>query len=57
MNNLDKKTIIFDLDETLIHCNDDITDECDFKLQVECENDEVIDVKFNFSLFLGLHQR
>lgn len=31
---LDKKTIIFDLDETLIHCNEDDDAPCDVKLEI-----------------------
>ena len=33
--NVDKKTIIFDLDETLIHCNDSTEQPCDVKLAIK----------------------
>ena len=32
---LDKKTIVFDLDETLIHCNDNLTSPYDVKLPIK----------------------
>ncbi len=32
---LDKKTIIFDLDETLIHCNDNVSLSNDVKLPIK----------------------
>lgn len=32
---LDKKTVIFDLDETLIHCNDTLETPYDVKLRIK----------------------
>lgn len=36
------KTIIFDLDETLIHCNDDPTQPCDIKVPIKFTGGDVI---------------
>jgi len=42
------KTIIFDLDETLVHCVDDPeTDNPDVVLQVEFPNGEIVDAGIN----------
>jgi len=30
----DKKTVIFDLDETLIHCNENMNVSSDFKIKI-----------------------
>ena len=32
--NIDKKTVIFDLDETLIHCNDSLDQPYDVKVKI-----------------------
>lgn len=43
-----KKTIIFDLDETLIHCVDDISTESpDIVLNVLFPNEEVVEAGIN----------
>ena len=43
-----KKTIIFDLDETLIHCVDDVTaDPPDIVLPVTFPNGEVVEAGIN----------
>ena len=39
---------ILDLDETLIHCNDDSDEKCDVKLQICYESGEIMDVKYNY---------
>ena len=42
----DKKTIIFDLDETLIHCNESINSPKDFTIKIEFDNGEEMKVFF-----------
>jgi FMN phosphatase YigB (HAD superfamily) len=43
-----KKTAIFDLDETLVHCVDDPTqEECDIILEINFPNGEVADAGIN----------
>ena len=37
----DKKTLILDLDETLIHCNDDPTEPGDVILPIKYENGDI----------------
>ena len=37
-----KATLIFDLDETLIHCNENLNTPYDIKIPVTFPNDEVI---------------
>ena len=39
---VDKKTLIFDLDETLIHCNDNLTKPYDRKIAIKFDNGSVI---------------
>jgi CTD small phosphatase-like protein 2 len=39
---LDKKTLVFDLDETLIHCNENPNIPSDVSLQIPFPNGEVI---------------
>ncbi len=47
-NHSHQKTIIFDLDETLVHCVDDPeTDHPDVVLQVEFPNGEIVDAGIN----------
>ena len=38
------KTIVFDLDETLIHCNENQEDPCDVRVPVTFPSGESIDV-------------
>lgn len=40
-----KKTLVFDLDETLIHCNDDPEEKGDIKLPIRYDTGEIMDVK------------
>lgn len=42
-----KKTVIFDLDETLIHCNDTLTPPYDVKLPIHFPTGEVIEAGIN----------
>ena len=42
--NVDKKTIVFDLDETLIHCNDTLEKPCDVVLPIQFDTGEIIKV-------------
>ena len=42
-----KKTLLLDLDETLIHCNDDSDEIGDIKLPICYESGEIMDVIFN----------
>jgi CTD small phosphatase-like protein 2 len=35
LNNLDKKTVVFDLDETLIHCNENTNVPYDIKVPIK----------------------
>lgn len=42
-----KKTVIFDLDETLIHCNDTLTPPFDVKLPITFPTGEVIEAGIN----------
>ena len=47
-NNLIKKTIIFDLDETLVHCIDDIDkNPCDYEISVTFPNGETVKAGIN----------
>ena len=41
---LDKKTLVFDLDETLIHCNENSELTCDVKLPIRFPGGECIEV-------------
>ena len=41
-----KRTLVFDLDETLIHCNDSNDDPCDFKVRIDFPESETIDVVY-----------
>ena len=45
--NLDKKTIVFDLDETLIHCNENTNIPYDVKLPIKFPTGEVIEAGIN----------
>ena len=47
----EKKTIIFDLDETLIHCNENIFAHSDFKIKVNFPTGETIQVGINVRPF------
>jgi hypothetical protein len=42
--NLDKKTLIFDLDETLIHCNESLDLPSDVILPIKFPHGEIIEV-------------
>lgn len=44
---LDRKTIIFDLDETLIHCNDSQQPTYDVKLPIKVSAKETVEAKIN----------
>lgn len=35
---LDKKTLVFDLDETLVHCNESVDQPCDIKIPIKFAN-------------------
>lgn len=37
-----QKTLVFDLDETLIHCNDKLSDPCDYKIKIKFSKGEEI---------------
>ncbi|CAD8200110.1 unnamed protein product [Paramecium octaurelia] len=45
------KTIIFDMDETLMHCNEDENDKCQFKIPIEFEDGERIVAGINIRNF------
>ncbi|CAD8113957.1 unnamed protein product [Paramecium sonneborni] len=45
------KTIIFDMDETLMHCNEDENDKCQFKIPIEFEDGERIIAGINIRNF------
>ena len=45
------KTIIFDLDETLIHCNESHTMPCDIILNIKFPTGEVVDAGVNVRYF------
>lgn len=47
----DKKTIIFDLDETLIHCNENVYVPSDFKIKINFPTGEIIQVGINVRPF------
>jgi len=47
-----KKTFVFDLDETLIHCHDDLTQPCDTILDMDFPNGEKIKVNSITSISL-----
>lgn len=47
-NNLDMKTIIFDLDETLIHCNEDQDNPCDARVPVSFPTGDFIEVTMTY---------
>ena len=40
--NKNKKTLIFDLDETLIHCNQSNNDNTDITIPIKCPNGQII---------------
>ena len=42
-----KKSVIFDLDETLIHCNDTLTPPYDVKLPITFPTGEIIEAGIN----------
>ena len=42
--NKDKKTLVFDLDETLIHCNDSLDKKSDIIIPIKFPNGETINV-------------
>ena len=42
-----KKTVVFDLDETLIHCNDSADEESDVVLAIKFPSGEIIDAGIN----------
>ncbi len=44
---IDKKTIVFDLDETLIHCNDNVNSNNDVKLPIKFPTGELIEAGIN----------
>lgn len=44
---LDKKTLVFDLDETLIHCNESANVPSDVVLPIKFPSGEVIEVLTN----------
>jgi len=44
---IDKKTIIFDLDETLIHCNENTSMPCDVILPIKFPNGDIIEAGIN----------
>ena len=43
----DKKTVVFDLDETLIHCNEDSSVDSDVKMQIKFPTGELGTVGIN----------
>ena len=43
LKNLDKKTIVFDLDETLIHCNETNEEPADVILPIEFPTGEILE--------------
>jgi len=44
LENLGKKTIVFDLDETLIHCNESTDIPADVIVPIKFPNNETVDV-------------
>lgn len=44
---IDKKTIVFDLDETLIHCNENTSMPCDVILPIKFPNGDIIEAGIN----------
>ena len=46
-NNEQRRTLIFDLDETLIHCNESVEHPYDIKMDIEFEGGEVIQAGIN----------
>lgn len=54
-SNIGKKTLIFDLDETLIHCNDSKEVKSDIVLPIIFENGETVDV--NYKIQAGINIR
>ncbi|CAD8074303.1 unnamed protein product [Paramecium primaurelia] len=51
LNKKYNKTIIFDMDETLIHCNEDENDKCQFKIDIQFEDGEIIEAGINIRNF------
>ena len=49
LKKIGKKTIIFDLDETLIHCNENQNDDFDVRVPVHFPTGEFIEVSFFYS--------
>jgi CTD small phosphatase-like protein 2 len=43
----DKKTLVFDLDETLIHCNESPTMPSDIKLMIKMQTGEIFEAGIN----------
>ncbi len=44
---LDRKTVVFDLDETLIHCNDNLNTPYSVKLPIKFPTGEIIEAGIN----------
>lgn len=42
---VDKKTLVFDLDETLIHCNESLDMPADVVIKIHFPNGDVVEVK------------
>jgi len=49
---LGKKTLVFDLDETLIHCNENSNIPSDVVLPIKFPTGEIIEVDFFRDLFI-----
>ena len=45
------KTVVFDLDETLVHCNEDINLKSDFKIPIQLPNGTFFEVTaYNYNI-------
>ena len=54
---LDHKTLVFDLDETLIHCNEAPDDPSDIFLPVTFPSGDIVNVEFVFLTFANLNRQ
>lgn len=43
----DKKTVVFDLDETLIHCNESLNVPNDFRIKINFPTGEIVQAAIN----------
>lgn len=48
---IDRKTVVFDLDETLVHCVEDTKSGCDFKVNIVFPTGDSVEAGINVRPF------